>query len=107
MVPTRVDLDLNRQTVGFRHVEYAKETLLRSAQPTLHFLLRRSIVSASVKGRRVYEHNILLYRIPQSLLCFFSELASNCLYLRRGGFKVCARCDEIALCHFFYELRSN
>ena len=108
MVPTRVDLDLNKQiTVGFRHVEYPKEILLRFAQPTLHLLLRRCIVFGSAKGRCVYEHNILLYRVPQSCLSFLSELASDCLYLRRAGLKVLANFDETALCHFFYELRGH
>ena len=109
MVPNRVDLDLNRRTtVGFRHVEYAKEILLRFAQPAGHLPLRRCIVLGSMKGRRVYEHNILLYHAPKSFLCFLSELASDCLYLRRGGSKVCASSDEIAThCHFFYELRGH
>ena len=93
--------------MGFRHVEYDKEILLRFAQPILHFLLRRSIVLASVKGRRVYEHNIILSRVPQSSLCILSELASDCLYLRRVGSKVCANFDEIAFCHIFHELRGR
>lgn len=105
MVPTRVDLDLNRQTVDFRHVECAKEILLRSAQPVLHCILRRSIVYGCVERRRVYEDNMLLWRVPQISLRSFSELASYCLYIRRTGSKVCANLDETALRHFFHELR--
>ena len=107
MVPAIVDLDLNGQTVGFRHVEYAKEIILRFVQPTVHFLLRRPLVLAGVKGRGVYEHDIFLYRGLQSSFRIFSEFASDCLHFRRAGWKICANFDEITFCHFFYELRKD
>ena len=107
MVPTRVDLDQNRRTIGFCNGKCAKKCLLRLLQPILQLSLSRLIVWVNVKGGRVNEHDILLCRNPQSSLCFVCEFASDCLYVVGARVKVRAYFDETAPGHLFYELRGH